>query len=49
MLYKCLKRRIEKGNYESKEALAEQISLIYANEQLTAEQYAELMDMLKAE
>ena len=44
MLYKCLKRRIEKGNYESKEALAEQISLIYANEQLTAEQYAELAD-----
>ena len=48
MLFKCLKRRIEKGNYESKEELAEQISLIYANQQLTAEQYAELMDMLKA-
>ena len=47
MLYKCLKRMIEKGNYESKEALAEQISLIYANEQLTAEQYNELMQMLK--
>ena len=49
MLYKCLKRRIEKGNYENKEELAEQISLIYANEQLTAEQYDELMNMLKAE
>ena len=47
MLYKCLKRRIEKGNYESKEQLAEQISLIYANEQLTNEQYQELMAMLK--
>ena len=47
MLYKCLKRRIEKGNYESKEALAEQISLIYANEQLTSDQYNELMAMLK--
>ena len=47
MLYKCLKRRIEKGNYESKEQLAEQISLIYANEQLTDEQYEELMNMLK--
>ena len=46
MLYKCLKRRIEKGNYESKEKLAEQISLIYANEQLTDEQYQELMQML---
>ena len=48
MLYKCLVRMIQKGNYESKEALAEQISLIYANEQLTAEQYSELMAMLKA-
>ena len=47
MLFKCLKRRIEKGNYESKEDLAEQISLIYANEQLTADQYNELMSMLK--
>lgn len=47
MLFKCLKRRIEKGNYESKEKLAEQISLIYANEQLTNEQYNELMALLK--
>ena len=46
MLFKCLKRRIEKGNYESKEQLAEQISLIYANGQLTDEQYTELMSML---
>ena len=46
MLFKCLKRRIEKGNYESKEQIAEQISLIYANEQLTDEQYQELMQML---
>ena len=45
MLFKCLKRMIEKGNYESKEA--EQISLIYANEQLTDEQYQELMQMLE--
>lgn len=48
MLFKCLKRRIEKENYESKEHLAEQISLIYANEQLTDEQYEQLMQMLKA-
>ena len=48
MLYKCLKRRIEKGNYENKEELAEQISLIYANQQLTDEQYQELMAMLEA-
>ena len=48
MLFKCLKRRIEKGNYESKEQIAEQISLIYANEQITDEQYQELMQMLEA-
>ena len=48
MLFKCLKRMIEKGNYESKEQLAEQISLIYANEQLTDEQYEQLMQMLEA-
>ena len=48
MLFKCLKKKKEKGNYESKEALAEQRSLIYANEQLTDEQYSELMAMLKA-
>ncbi|MDD6401103.1 MAG: hypothetical protein PUG10_05795 [Lachnospiraceae bacterium] len=47
MLFKCLKRRIEKCDYKSKEALAEQISLIYANEQLTDEQYSELMNMLE--
>ena len=46
MLFKCLKRRIEKGNYESKEQIAEQISLIYANGQITDEQYQELMQML---
>ena len=46
MLFKCLKRRIEKGNYESTEQIAEQISLIYANEQITDEQYQELMQML---
>ena len=48
MLFKCLKRRIEKGNYEDKDALAEQISLIYANDQLTQSQYEELMAMLEA-
>ena len=46
MLYKCLKRMIEKDNYESKEAMAEKISIIFANDQLTQEQYDELMAML---
>ena len=48
MLFKCLKRMIEKGNYESKEAMAEKISIIFANDQLTQEQYEELMGMLEA-
>ena len=48
MLFKCLKRIIEKGNYESKEAIAEKISIIFANDQLTQSQYEELMQMLEA-
>ena len=46
MLFKCLKRMIEKGNYESKEAMAEKISIIFANDQLTQKEYDELMNML---
>lgn len=48
MLYKCLVRLIEKGNYESKETMAEKISIIYANNQLTKTEYEELMAMLDA-
>ena len=48
MLFKCLKRMIEKGNYESKEAMAEKISILFANDQLTQSQYEELMGMLVA-
>ena len=46
MLFKCLKRMIEKGNYESKEAMAEKMSIIFANDQLTQNEYDELMNML---
>ena len=48
MLYKCLVRMIQKGNYESKEAMAEKISILFANDQLTQSQYEELMGMLEA-
>ena len=48
MLFKCLKRMIEKGNYESKEAMGEKISIFFANDQLTQSQYEELMGMLEA-
>lgn len=47
MLYKCLKRMIEKGNYESKEAMLEKVSILYANNQLTKEQYEDLVNMLE--
>lgn len=48
MLFKCLKRMIEKGNYESKEAMAEKISILFANDQLTQSEYEQLMAMLEA-
>ena len=48
MLFKCLKRMIQKGNYESKEAMAEKVSILFANDQLTQSQYEELMAMLEA-
>ena len=48
MLFKCLKRMIEKGNYESKEAMMEKISILFANDQITQSQYEELMGMLEA-
>ena len=48
MLFKCLKRMIEKGNYESKEAMAEKISILFANDQLTQSQCEEVMGMLEA-
>ena len=48
MLYKCLVRMDQKGNYESKEAMAEKISILFANDQLTQSQYEELMAMLEA-
>ncbi len=48
MLYKCLKRMIQRENYVSKEAMAEKMSILFANDQLTKEQYEELMAMLNA-
>ena len=47
ILYKALKRMIERGNYATKEEIVEKISVLYANDQLTLEQYQELMQMLE--
>ena len=48
MLYKCLKRMIEKGNYESKEAMAAKLAVLFANDQITQAEDEELVDMLEA-
>ena len=47
MLFKVLKRAIERGNYETKEAMKEKLSVLYAADQLTTDQYQELMKMLE--
>ena len=46
MLYKTLKRCIERENYNSIEEMMERVSLIYANSQITEDQYIELIWML---
>ena len=43
-----MKRCIERENYNSIEEMMERVSLIYANDQITYEQYEELMDTLEA-
>ena len=48
MLYKCLKRMIEKSNYDSKEEMLEKVSILYANNQLSKEQYEDLVNLLEA-
>ena len=48
MLFKILKRCIEKGNFETKETMQEKLSVLYAADQLTTDQYQELMKMLEA-
>ena len=47
ILFKCLKRMIERKNYTSVDAMAEKISILFANDQLTQSQYEELMQMLE--
>lgn len=47
MLYKVLKRMIEKGNYDSKEELMEKMDLLLLNNQITIDQFNELVAMLE--
>lgn len=46
MLFKTLKRAIERGNYDTKEALMEKISLLYTSGQISDEEFYELLEML---
>ena len=46
MLLKTLKRAIERGNYDTKEALMEKISLLYTSGQISDEEFYELLEML---
>ena len=44
-IYETLKRAILRKNYTTKEQLQEQISLLYAGEKITPEEYLELMEL----
>ena len=44
-LYDTLKRAILRKNYTTKEKLQEQVSILYAGEKITDEQYMELMEL----
>ena len=47
MLYETLRRAILRGNYASKEEMAEKLSLLYSAGKITDEQYIDLTFLLK--
>lgn len=46
MLFSVLQRAIMRGNYKSKDEMAERLSILYIDRKLTFEQYMYLMDLL---
>ena len=46
MLFKVLKRAIERGNFESKEEMADKLAILFANDHLTEDEYVELLRLL---
>ena len=44
-LYDTLRRAILRKNYTTKEKLQEQISILYAGEKISPEQYMKLMEL----
>ena len=47
MLIQALKRAIIRGNYTSKEEMAEKLSLLYSAGKITDEQYIDLVFLLE--
>ena len=48
-VYKLLKKKIEKGTYESKEEMQQMLDDYRYAERITSEQYRELTDLLNAQ
>ena len=48
-IYDTLRRAILRKNYTTKEKLQEQISILYAGEKITPQQYMELMELFYEE
>ena len=48
-LYDTLRRAILRKNYTTKERLQEQVSILYAGEKITPQQYMELMELFYEE
>lgn len=44
-IYDTLRRAILRKNYKTKDQLQEQISILYAGEKITPQQYMELMEL----
>ena len=47
MLYETLGRAITRGNYTSKEELAEKLALLYSANKITDKQYIDLVFLLE--
>ena len=45
-LFRILKRMIERENYESKEDMMNKLNILMLNQQITEEEYQELVDLL---
>ena len=45
-MYKILVRMIQRENYASKEEMAEKLNILMLNDQITQEEYQELIDLL---